>query len=595
MRTLRTFKKIFKRENRHGHEIDPDEVLAESANLIQADKERLEGRLILPIERSSYLIFGVFLTILLLVAIGRLLNLQVVDGADFAKRSVTNSLQKTVVFANRGIIFDGEGTLLAGNEPPKENTSRNGQEVAWSTRKYADYKGLSNLIGYIAYPKIDNKGNFYTTDVIGKDGVEEYFDDILAGRNGTLIREKDATGSIVSESTVKKPRDGTNITLSINVRVQDELYKELKQLASERGFAGGAGVIMDLNNGEILALASYPEYDSQTMTDGRDEKAILAFLKSGDKPFLDRVAQGLYIPGSIIKPYLAVGALQERIVDPLKLFLASGSISVPNPYDSKHPTVFKDWKVHGLVDMRKALAVSSNVYFFTIGGGYEGQRGLGIGNIEKYMKMFGFGSKTGIEIDNEEAGNVPSPKWKAETFNDPTWRLGDTYNSAIGQYGFLVTPVQAVRAVAAIGNGGFLVTPTIIKRGQENSALKNILAQKGQDLKDDNKETLPIAQENLQIVREGMRKGVLEGTAIGLNIAEVAVAAKTGTAELGVSKESVNSWTTGFFPYLNPRFAFAIAMEKGSRSNTVGSTYAMKRVLEWMSVYTPEYLKPAQF
>ncbi len=581
IRNLLNFRK------KRGYEIDPDLFLSDTSNLIESDRDKMEGHIILPLERSSYIFLFSIFCILSLVALWQIFDLQYVQGFYFAKRSSTNSLQKTVVFANRGIIFDRNGELLATNEPSNES----GDAPSWSKRKYYNSTGLSNILGYVSYPKVDSKGVLYDAETIGRDGAEEYFDDVLVGRNGTLIREKDVAGNVVSESNVVNPRDGVNITLSIDGKVTARLYDELKNLANERGYTGGAGVIMDVNTGEILALSSYPKYDSQTMTDGVDAKAINAFLADKKNPFLDRAVQGLYIPGSIVKPYLAIGALEEKIVDPNKQFFANGQITVPNPYDKNKPTIFKDWKVHGMVDMRRAIAVSSNVYFFTIGAGYENQRGLGIGNIEKYMTMFGFGEKTNIEIDGEEEGNVPSPKWKSETFpNDPTWRLGDTYNSSIGQYGYLVTPIQAVRAVATIANGGILQTPTILKQSKENAQLENKMSQVGKKFYKDTRETLPIAQENFEIVKEGMRKGVLEGTAIGLLLPNVKVAAKTGTAELGVTKESVNSWVIGFFPYDKPKYAFAIAMEKGSRSNTVGSTYAMRRLLEWMSIYTPEYL-----
>lgn len=575
-----SFKNLFKKRG-PGHEIAPEEILADASNLIHTDTGNMEGHLILPIERSSYVLLVAVLVFLTLFATVRLFNLQVVRGQELAKRSATNSLDKTIVFANRGLIFDRTGEVVAGNAPAQR----------WSERKYLPLPGLSVMVGYVGYPKSDSSGNLYDTALAGRDGLEEYFDDVLAGRNGTLIRETNALGELVSESTVENPRDGVNITLSIDAKVTSQLFTELKALAEERGYAGGAGIVIDIETGEVLALTSYPEYDHQVMVDGKDNNAISAFLGNKNNPFLDRASQGLYIPGSIMKPYMAVGALEENIVDPLKNFMANGEIRVPNPYDPKNPTIFKDWKVHGMVDMRRALAVSSNVYFFTIGAGYEGQRGLGISKIEEYMRMFGFGEKTGIEIDGEEEGNVPSPEWKEETFpDDTTWRLGDTYNSSIGQYGFSITPIQAVRATAALANGGFLVTPTLIKDDEQNQDLQKVLSQKGVELKRE-KETVPVARENIRIVQEGMRKAVLEGTASGLNIPAVAVAAKTGTAELGVTKQAVNSWVMGYFPYQNPRYAFAIAMEKGSRSNTVGATYAMRRLLEWMAIYAPEYLK----
>ena len=225
--------------------------------------------------------------------------------------------------------------------------------------------------------------------------------------------------------------------------------------------------------------------------------------------------------------------------------------------------------------MRRALAVSSNVYFFSIGGGYQDQKGMGISNIEKYSKMFGFGSPTGIDLFGEVIGNVPSPKWKSEVFDDEVWRLGDTYNSSIGQYGFLITPIQAVRAIASIANGGVLKQPTI--------KFNNFNSKGDQKIND-------IDQNKLKIIKEGLRLAVTEGTAIGLSMPGIEVAAKTGTAELGTTKQEVNSWVIGYFPYQNPKYAFVVTMESGPRSNQIGATYVMRQLFEWMYIYTPEYL-----
>src|SRR5262249_35638114 len=141
----------------------------------------------------------------------------------------------------------------------------------------------------------------------------------------------------------------------------------------------------------------------------------------------------------------------------------TGSITVPNPYDPEHPSVFNDWRPQGYVDLRHAIAVSSDVYFYEVGGGYKNQPGIGIYNIEKYTRMFGLGSTTGIDFPGELSGTVPDPEWKAATFNGEPWRLGDTYNTAIGQYGFQVSPLQVVRSVAALANGGTILVPSLIK------------------------------------------------------------------------------------------------------------------------------------
>ena len=416
--------------------------------------------------------------------------------------------------------------------------------------------------------------SFYLT--LGKDGVEKFYNETLSGAHGLKIVETDVFGTIISESTANEPRSGENLRLTIDARVEGELFRRIKGLAESVGFRGGAGVVMDVKDGSILALASFPEYDSNILTEGVNARKIQEFVGSSGKPFLNRAVGGLYIPGSIMKPFVALGALNEGIISPEEKILSTGSIAIPNPYAPGEVSVFRDWKAHGWVAMRDALAVSSDVYFYEVGGGYEAQRGLGISNMEKYFRLFGFGTETGIDLPGEEAGTIPTPSWKEETFND-AWRLGDTYNTAIGQYGFEVTPIQAVRAVSAIASDGTLVVPHVVRSEETaESGAVNIL----------------IPREYFDVVREGMREAVLRGTAQGLYTPAVSVAAKTGTAELGISKRRVNSWVIGFFPYKEPRFAFALVMESGPRENLVGATFVMREMIQWMAENTPEYLAP---
>jgi penicillin-binding protein 2 len=292
---------------------------------------------------------------------------------------------------------------------------------------------------------------------------------------------------------------------------------------------------------------------------------------------VNRVVAGLYTPGSVFKPFMAVGALEQNIIDPNKQILSTGQISIQNPYDPTKKTVFKDWRANGLVDMRWAIAFSSDVYFYEIGGGYGDQKGLGITNIKKYAELFGLSHKTGINLFGEQTGVIPDPAWKKIHFDNEDWRLGDTYHTVIGQYGVQVTPLQILRGISAIANGGLLITPTLLYSADGIASSSPI--------------QLPVQAAHLQIVREGMRLSVREGTNKGLNTPAVEVAAKTGTAELGESRSRVNSWVTGFFPYSNPRYAFVATLEKGSVHNLIGATYAMRQLLDWMAVYTPEYLK----
>jgi penicillin-binding protein 2 len=224
----------------------------------------------------------------------------------------------------------------------------------------------------------------------------------------------------------------------------------------------------------------------------------------------------------------------------------------------------------------EALAVSSDVYFYEIGGGFENQKGLGIANIEKYAKLFGFGEKTGIDLPDEKIGTIPSPEWKIKNFKNDPWRIGDTYHTAIGQYGFQVTPMEMVRAVGSIANNGKLLTPHIIVG----------------DIEKENKfSTIDFKKEYFDTVHEGMRLAVISGTAASLNVPFVEIAAKTGTAQLGIAKNKVNSWIIGFFPYKDPKYAFAIMMEAGPNTNTVGASSVARGLFDWMSINTPEYFK----
>jgi penicillin-binding protein 2 len=268
-----------------------------------------------------------------------------------------------------------------------------------------------------------------------------------------------------------------------------------------------------------------------------------------------------------------MAALNENIIDPNKIIHDTGSISITNPYDKTQVSVFRDWKALGDLDMRHAIAMSSDVYFYIVGGGYKDQPGLGITRIDQYMHMFGFGSSTPPSFFSGPDGLVPSPAWKKQTSGED-WYLGDTYHTAIGQYSFQVTPIQVERAVASMANEGTLLIPTILKGDGPHV-----------------ERTIDLPKADFDLVHQGMRLGVQIGVATALNVPYVAVAAKSGTAELGVSKANVNSWITGFWPYDDPRYAFAVTMEHGSVTNLIGAAAAMRETFDWMENNTPEYLK----
>lgn len=547
------------------HYLDPDQIFLDSSNLPSFDQQQFEGQIEKPIAKRSFYIFGLCCLLVALIFLSKVFQLQWLQGEALATRSESNTLAQIPIFAERGTITDRMGTNLAWND---------------QGRHYITEPGFSHLLGYTSLPKQEelDEHDYYTDEAVGREGVEQIYNNRLRGQPGIKIEERGATGAIASDYLLDPPTPGENLVLSIDARLQEQMAKQIHGLMAEGRFVGGAGVIMDVATGEILALTSAPEYDSNVMATGDDRGKINAYLTDKNHPFLNRVVAGVYTPGSIVKPIMAAAALSEKVITPEKKILSTGQLVVPNPYYPDKPTIFRDWKAHGWVDLRHALAVSSDVYFYEVGGGFGDQKGLGIAKIDDYATRFGLGQTTGSPFLGEEAGVIPTPEWKKANFDGADWLLGNTYHTAIGQYGFQVTPLQMVRAVAAIANGGHLVKPSILAATAGTAT--------------DWEPVAGVSADTLQIVREGMHLAVEDGnTAAALRVPGVDVAGKTGTAELGTAKDLVNSWVTGFFPYENPRYAFAMVMEKGSSHNLIGAPYAMGQVLRWIGENAPEYAK----
>ncbi len=557
------------RYNKKIKDIDPDEIFLDSENLPNFNKQQFEGRLEKTIPKRSIFFLGLFFFVILGLFVWRVVDLQIVNGGDYLEKSENNTLMQKPIFADRGLIYDRNGVLLAWNKWAEDDLDK----MSYPNRVYYQEPGFSHLLGYTSSPAKDSAGVYWQDRFIGRDGVESYYDERLTGKNGVKISETNAVGQVQSENTVLLPMQGEDLNLTIDSRIQKEMYKAISEMAENVGFQGGAGLIMDIKNGELLSLVSYPEYDSNVLSEGKDKKKINSFLDDKRKMFLNRSISGLYSPGSIVKPFLAYGALEEKIITPEKEILANGSISIPNPYYPELKSIFKDHGTFGYVDMRQAISISSDIYFYEIGGGFEEQKGLGILNIDKYSKLFGIGLKTGIDLNSEQSGLIPDPEWKAKVFDGDPWRVGDTYNTSIGQYGFQVTPIQMVRAVAGLANRGKLFTPHILKDDKKVLLEQDLLL-------DENK---------LKVISEGMRMAVTEGTCTALNTGKVEVAAKSGTAQVGLGNTNTNSWIIGFFPYENPRYSFALVMERGPKSASGNATRVMRTVVDYMKDFTPEY------
>lgn len=552
-----------RRRYRKVHEIAPDEIFLDSSNLPDFDQGRLEGRLERPIPRTTYAGLMLVVGLVCFALLAQATNLQIMQGSAFAAQSERNRLRPEVIFAERGAIVDRNGEPLVYNEAT---------ETGFVRRVYRS-PGFAHLLGYVSYPKKDSSGNFYDTEIKGLAGVEAAFNEELAGKNGLLLVEEDALGTVHSQGSVVAPQKGKTLTLSIDARAQEAFAYAVADLADRIPFQGGSAVMMDVETGEIHALVSYPEYDPNILSQGTPADVIARYSTDPRQPYLDRAISGLYTPGSIVKPMEAAGAYHDGIISPEKIIVSNGFISIPNPYDPSNPTIFRDWKALGAMNMRSAIAYSSDVYFYSIGGGFGDQKGLGIERLKYWFDLFGFTSPTGIELAGEETGFVPTPAWKEEVYGEP-WRIGNTYHTAIGQFDMRVTVLEAVRATAAVANGGKLMRPTVVKDRPVEG------------------QSIAINPEALRIAREGMRMAVTEGTSAGLNSLSYArLAAKTGTAQLGANNEYYNMWLVAFFPYEKPKYAFAIVMEKGPAGTATGGVYVASQALSRLHQTAPEYFE----
>src|SRR3989344_608986 len=436
-------------------------------------------------------------------------------------------------------------------------------------RNYVMGSVFSHVLGYVGRinkSELENVENYSPDDTIGKDGLEKFYESYLRGISGRTEVVKDATGIKRGTNILSSPTSGGSLVLNIDSNLQKIVYDSLEKSIKNIGAKKGAAVALNPKTGAVLALVSYPAYDDNLFSGGISYKDYNNLINDSSQPLFNRAIASKYPTGSTIKPFLAAGALQENLISPNKIINDPGYILVHSQYDPSITYKFSGVTPHGLVDMRKALAVSSNIYFYTVGGGYGDQQGLGPSRIKKYLDLYGFEQKTGIDLPGEFGGFVPTPTWKKAYKNEPWWD-GDTYNLSIGQSDLQVTPLQVAVAYCAIANNGTLYQPQIVQ--------KIISSDQKETIKEFKPEILNsnfINPEYLQIIREGMREGVEKdyGGSHILNDLPVAVAGKTGTAETNKAGY-FNTWSTSFAPYDNPEIVFVTTIEsvQGLRAATL--------------------------
>lgn len=495
---------------------------------------------------------------------------------DELKNEIETSEQTKILVAEN---LDREILILLEEKIEKLN----GFRIEKNARRfYPEGSFFSHLIGFVGRMEKDelaNFANYSATDYIGKMGVEKSYESTLKGKSGKILVKKDVFLKEISKKEVSFPENGKSLILFMDSDLQKVLSQSLEESIKKTGSKGGAAIALDPKTGGVLSLVSSPGFDNNLFSKKLSEKGWEEIINHPRNPLWNRIIAGTYPTGSTIKPLVALAALEEGIISPYTTIDCQGQISVRNPWFPDNPWIFRDWKIHGLTDMRKAIAESCNVYFYTIGGGYYNIEGLGPERIKKYLELFGWGHLTGIDLPNEKEGLVPDKEWKKEYFqneNEQIWLPGDTYNLSIGQGYLSVTPLEVVSAFSAIANGGKLLKPQVVKQIVEGSK------DSFRVLKDF--EPIVLREDflnpgNLKVVREGMREAVTHGSAGMLNDLPVKSAAKTGTAQTG-RKDYYHNWITVFAPYEDPEIVLTIVIEDVYEEQVAALPVA-KAVLNW--------------
>ncbi len=566
-------------------------------------------------------IFSALILIFFLIVFARLFYLQILNGHHYQQLANRNRIREDVIKAARGIIKDKNGIILARNIPsfeldfipaylPPQNSwpematklsqllQKDREEILQKLReavpnsqqtyqlvdyldrnlalklaeKMNDFPGLvitksahreyplgrvcAHIIGYtgkITKEELQEYPNYLLIDYVGKNGLEKTYEKYLHGVPGKHRFEVNSRGQIVADLGVKIPQKGYDALLNIDAKLQEKIYQEAEKIMSENKDATGVAVVaLDPRDGAVRAMVSYPSYDDNDFSQGISPEKYKLFLNDPFKPLINRTIAGLYPPGSTFKPLVATAALQEGVIDEHTTVNCHGEISIGQ-------WRFPDWSVHRITDVKKAIAQSCDVFFYTVGGGWQNIRGLGINRVNKYAKLFGLGDYLGIDIPGEKKGLVPGATWKFKRFGEK-WYIGDTYHAAIGQGYVTATPLQMAVATATIANGGTVYRPRLVAELFNSETKDRIKIEKDILFKDF------IKPENIKIVQEGMRQTVTAGSGRLLNSLKVTSAGKTGTAQFG-SEGKTHSWYVSFAPYEKPELALAVLVESGGEGH----------------------------
>ncbi len=595
--------------------------------------------------RMRLIVFGIFALFCFLVLIGRYVWLQIVRHDVYVTKANENRISVLPVVPNRGLIMDRNGVVLARNfsaytleitpskitqdldsliddlatlvdiqakhrkrlrklmEESKSigslpiRTRLSDEEVARFTAQRYRFPGVeiqarlfrqyplgdvaSHVIGYIG--RINKKDaemiddgedapNYKGTNYIGKEGLEKSYEKVLHGITGFEEVEVSAGGRAVRTLSRNSPNSGSNLILSVDI----ELQKVIEEAFGDRR---GAMVAIEPSTGDVLAFVSKPTYDPNLFVEGIDQQSWNELNTSEDIPLLNRPLTGAYPPGSTYKPFMALAALE------LGKRIPSQAISDPGYFIFGNHT-FNDDKVgghgvYGPVDMYHAIVHSCDTYFFSLAND------LGVDSIHDFMKPFGLGQITGIDLDNERRGLLPSSEWKRNNFRKPEqqrWIPGDTISLGIGQGQNTFTPLQMAHAMATLVNNGIVMKPHLVKIIENPHSKEKILTVPKESAR------IPLKPENIEIIKNAMAGVSKEGTGARAfqNTAYLA-GGKTGTAQvIGLKKGEKydankiaeryrdHAWYISFAPYDQPKIAVAIIVENGGKGAAAAAPIVRK-------------------
>lgn len=531
--------------------------------------------------RFNIFYFAIFFVFL--VFLGRLFSLTIISGEKNRELGESNRIRLIDIEAKRGKIFDRNGLILADSEVVyfltrgsdvkeiTENQANDLEKLGLASENFEGELGkishevrriypfgeiVSHVVGYTSIVQKDDfvqNPNLEPTEKVGRLGVEETYNNFLRGKLGKKLIEVDSTGKKISILGEEKPIEGKDLKLTIDSGLQKIAFEALRKQAEKVGSRKGAVIIQNPKTGEILALVSIPSFN------GED---IGKYVSDLGKPFLNRVTDGVYPPGSIFKIVTALSGLESGQITKDTQIEDVGEFEIAG-------TKFSNWYFNqnggreGFLKVDRAIARSNDIFFYRVA------EKLGLGKLRQMAIKLGFGQKTGIDLPGESYGLVPDEVWKRSAYNTD-WYLGDTMHLSIGQGFMLTTPVQ-VNTMISFAASGKLTKPYLvwqIGQGSQKTEIKS--KTRGENL---------VSGDNLNLVRDGMRQACEKGgTGWPFFDASYKVGCKTGTAEKLLGNP--HAWFSAFAPLNDPGVAITVIVEDGGEGSSIAGPVA-KEILDW--------------